>query len=192
MNYNEYICSESERYPKYITQKEMAAMLNICTSKAYVLQKHGQIPFEYISTAKGRRQQILTADVLRYLYEQICFIETANEFEGMLRIFFEKRLKSYPQLLRVSDIQRFTGYAKTTINNWFDRDLLKSLCHQNQQIKSSQSGKATLIRKGAFIDFLISPYYRTIDRKSTLHREQAQDYQKLFMSFLAKRGVPNG
>lgn len=110
----------------------------------------------------------------------------------MLRSYFEKRLKAYPQLLVTADIQRFTGYVKTTVNNWVERNLLKALCYQNQRIKSPQLGKGTIITKEAFIDFLASPYYRNIVRKSALHKEQAQDYQKLFMSFLKKRGVPNG
>ncbi len=192
MNYNEFICSESERYPEYMTQKEMAAMLTICKSKVYALQRRGQIPFEYGSTAEGRRQQIKTTDILRYQYERMCFNEIDSEFTDMLRSYFEKRLKAYPKLLITADIQRFTGYVKTTVNNWIERDLLKALCYQNKRIKSPQLGKGTLITKEAFIDFLTSPYYRNIVRKSVLHKVQAQDCQKLFMSFLEKRGVPNG
>ncbi|MDF1494579.1 hypothetical protein [Caproiciproducens sp. CPB-2] len=192
MNYNEFIRSESERYPEYMTQKEMAAMLTICKSKVYDLQRCGQIPFEYDITAKGRQQQIKTTDILRYQYELICFNEIDSDFTDMLRSYFEKRLKEYPKLLITADIQRFTGYVKTTVNNWIERNLLKALCYQNQRIKSPQLGKGTLITKEAFIDFLTSPYYRNISRKSTLHKGQAQDYQKLFMSFLEKRGVPNG
>jgi hypothetical protein len=192
MNFNEFICSVSERYPEYMTQKEMAAMLSICKSKTYAIQKQGQIPFEYISTAEGRRQQIKTTDILLYQYEQMCFNEIDSDFTDMLRSYFERRLKTFPQLLVTADIRQFTGYVKTTVNNWIERNLLKALCYQNQRIKSPQLDKGTLITKVAFVDFLISPYYRNIVRKSTLHREQAQDYQKLFVSFLAKRGVCNG
>lgn len=192
MDYKEFIRSEGERYSEYMTQKEMAAMLTICKSKIYALQKSGQLPFEYDSTAKGRQQQIKATDIMRYQYERMCFNEIDSEFTDMLRNYFEKRLKASPKLLITADIQRFTGYVKTTVNNWIERDLLKALCYQNQRIKSPQLGKGTLITKEAFIDFLASPYYRNIVRKSALHKEQEQDYQKLFMSFLKKRGVPNG
>lgn len=191
MDFNEFINFESKGYPEYMTQKEVAAMLSICKSKTQAIQKRGLFPFEYINTVRGRQQQIKTVDILQYKYEQLCFNEPNGEFAAILNSYFEKRLRAYPQTLVVSDIRRFTGYAKTTVNNWIERNLLKALCYQNQRIKSPQLGRGTIIPKTAFLDFLISPYYRNIARKTTLHREQAQDCEKLFMSFLAKRGVPN-
>ena len=192
MNVREFIRSENERYPENMTQKEMAAMMGICKSKAYALQRRGHIPFEYTSTAEGRRQQIKTADILWYLYEQKCFNSEDEGLATTLRPYFEEKLKSYPQTLLVSDVRRFTGYAKTTVNNWIDRKLLKALCYKNQKIKSPHLGKGTLITKEAFIAFLISPYYRGIRRKSSVHKEQAKDCETLFTSLLAKRGVFGG
>ena len=191
MDFNEFINLESNRYPEYMTQKEVATMLSICKSKTQAIQKRGQFPFEYINTENGRQQQIKTADILRYKYGQICFNEPRGEFTDMLHSYFDKQLRAYPQTLFVSDIRRFTGYAKTTVNNWIERNILKALCYQNQRIKSPQLGRGTIIPKTAFLDFLASPYYRNIARKTTIHKEQAQDSEKLFMSFLAKRGVPN-
>ena len=192
MNISEFIRSESERYPEHITQKEMAAMLGICKSKAYALQRRGHIPFKYTSTVEGRRQQIKTSDILRYQYEHMRFNSADEEFTTLLRPYFEEKLKAYPQLLFVIDVRRFTGYAKTTVNNWIDRKLLKALCYKNQRIKSPQLGKGTLITKEAFIAFLISPYYRSIRRKSSLHKEHARDCETLFTSLLVKRGVADG
>ncbi|SBW00653.1 conserved hypothetical protein [uncultured Eubacteriales bacterium] len=192
MNISDFIRSESERYPEHITQKEMAALLGICKSKAYAIQRQGHISFEYANTDEGRRQQIKTADILRYQYEQMRFNSGDEEFASLLRLYFEKQLRPYPQLLFVADVRRFTGYAKTTVNNWIDRKLLKALCYKKQRIKSPQLGKGTIITKEAFIAFLTSPYYRGIRRKSTLHKEQAKDCETLFTSLLAKRGVANG
>jgi hypothetical protein len=192
MNSNEFIRSECARYPEHITQKEMAVLLGICKSKAYAIQRQGHIPFEYTNTAEGRRQQIKTTDILRYQYEYMCFNSADEEFAAMLRPYFERKLKSYQQILFVADVRRFTGYAKTTVNNWIDRKLLKVLCYKNQKIKSPQLGRGTLITKEAFIAFLISPYYRSIKRKSSLHKEQAKDCETLFTSLLAQRGVANG
>lgn len=192
MNFIEFIHAESKRFPEHMTQKEMATMLSICKSKSYAIEKRGQIPYEYISTVKGRRQLIKTADILRYQYEKMCFNETDSEYTDMLRVYFEKLLRAYRPTLVTADIQHFTGYVKTTVNNWIARGLLKALCYQNKRIKSPQFGRGTLIPKVAFVDFLISPYYRNIARKSTLHKEQARDCEKLFMSFLAKRGVRCG
>ncbi len=189
MNFNEYYNSKSDHYPEYVTRKEMAVILGVCESKAYNLEKHGRIPYQYASTFDGRRQKIKISDILLYQYEQICFNGSENEYVEALRCYFEKQLKEYPDLLFVSDVRRFTGYVKTTVNNWIVRNELKALCYKNQRIKSPQRGKGTLITKEAFIDFLISPYYRNIARKSNLHKEQAQECQCLFISFLSKRGV---
>jgi|AGTN01.2.fsa_nt_gi hypothetical protein len=189
MNFNQYLNSTSHHYPEYVTRKEMAVILGICASKAYNLEKQGHIPYEYTSTFDGRRQKIKTSDILLYQYEQIRFNESDNEYVEALRDYFDKQLKEYPKLLRVSDVKRFTGYVKTTINNWILRNELKALCYKNQRIKSPRRGKGTLITKESFIDFLASPYYRNIARKSALHKEQEQEYRRLFISFLSKRGA---
>ena len=60
MNFNEYCHSVIDHYPEYVTQKEMCAILGICTSTAYSIQKKGIIPFEYVNTSEGRRQRIKT------------------------------------------------------------------------------------------------------------------------------------
>jgi len=46
MNFNEYSSSEIDRYPEYVTQKEMCAILGICKSTAYSIQKKGMIRVE--------------------------------------------------------------------------------------------------------------------------------------------------
>jgi hypothetical protein len=192
MNYDTFIRSESKRYPEYMSQKEMAALLGISKSTAYAIQKQGLIPFRYINTPEGRRQEIRTIDVLRYQYEQMRFHDNDHDFADMLRPYYEKLLRTYPQTLLVADIKRFTGYAKTTVNDWIGRGLLKALCYKGQNITSLKRGRGLQIAKEAFIDFLISPYFRNISRKSPLHKRQVQDCEKLFISFLAKRGVING
>lgn len=189
MNFNEYLSSTNHHYPEYVTRKEMAAILSICESKAYNLEKQGRIQFEYTSTSYGRRQKIKTTDILLYQYEQMCFNELENEYVEALRRYFEKQLKAYPNVLCTSDVKRLTGYAKTTINNWILRNELKALSYKNQHIKSPHRGKGTLITKESFIGFLASPYYRSIVRKTALHKEQEQEYTQLFIRFLSKRGA---
>ncbi|MGI6777094.1 MAG: hypothetical protein ACOX7R_03410 [Acetivibrionales bacterium] len=130
MNFNEYCRSVIDRYPEYVTQKEMCSILGICTSTAYSIQKKGIIPFEYVNTPEGRRQRIKIADILLYQYQKMCFREIENEYVEGLRLYYQKQLQDYPQLLLVSDVMRFTGYGKTTVNNWILRNELKSLTVQ--------------------------------------------------------------
>ena len=191
MNFDEYCSSVIDCYPEYVTQKEMCAILGICKSTAYSIQKKGIIPFEYVSTSEGRRQRIKITDILLYQYQKICFGEIKNEYVEGLRRYYQKQLSSFPQLLLVSDIMRFTGYAKTTINNWIQRNELKSLRYKNKRIQSFRRGKGSLITKDAFLDFLTGPYYRSISRKSDIHKAQAEQYEQLFDIFMSKRGVVN-
>jgi len=191
MNFDEYCSSVIDCYPEYVTQKEMCAILGICKSTAYSIQKKGIIPFEYVSTSEGRRQRIKITDILLYQYQKMCFGELENEYVEGLRRYYQKQLSSFPQLLLVSDIMRFTGYAKTTINNWIQRNELKSLRYKNKRIQSFRRGKGSLITKDAFLDFLTGPYYRSISRKSDIHKAQAEQYEQLFDIFMSKRGVAN-
>lgn len=191
MNFDEYCSSVIDCYPEYVTQKEMCAILGICKSTAYSIQKKGIIPFEYVSTSEGRRQRIKIADILLYQYQKMCFREIENEYIEGLRLYYQKQLQDYPQLLLVSDVMRFTGYAKTTINNWIQRNELKSLRYKNKRIQSFRRGKGSLITKDAFLDFLTGPYYRSISRKSDIHKAQAEQYEQLFDIFMSKRGVAN-
>jgi predicted DNA-binding transcriptional regulator AlpA len=191
MNFDEYCSSVIDCYPEYVTQKEMCAILGICKSTAYSIQKKGIIPFEYVSTSEGRRQRIKIADILLYQYQKMCFREIENEYVEGLRLYYQKQLQDYPQLLLVSDVMRFTGYAKTTINNWIQRNELKSLRYKNKRIQSFRRGKGSLITKDAFLDFLTGPYYRSISRKSDIHKAQAEQYEQLFDIFMSKRGVAN-
>jgi hypothetical protein len=191
MNFNEYCRSVIDRYPEYVTQKEMCSILGICTSTAYSIQKKGLIPFEYVNTPEGRRQRIKITDILLYQYKKMCFCEWENEFVKNLRNYYQKQLRDFPQLLLVSDIVRFTGYGKTTVNNWILRNELKPLTYKNKRIQSFNRGKGSLITKDAFLDFLTGTYYRSITRKSSIHKEQTKQYEQLFDMFMAKRGAVN-
>lgn len=188
MNFNEYYCSVIDRYPEYVTQKEMYAILGVCKSTAHSIQKKGMIPFEYVSTSEGRRQQIRIVDILRYQYDKNCFGDLGNEFSKDLRRYYQNELRDFPQLLRVSDIMAFTGYAKTTVNNWIQNNELMPIRYKNKRIQSPHRGKGTLITKESFLDFLTGLHYRSISRKSDVHKEQARQYEQLFDTFMSKGG----
>jgi len=193
MNFNEYYRPDDiTSYPEYVTQKEMAAILGICKSKAYSILKHGLIPFEYAGASTGRVQKIRITDIMLYQHKQNSFFKLDSGHIEELRCFYQKQLRCYPQMLLVSNIMDFTGYTRTTVNNWILRGKLNALCYKNKRIKSPRRGKGTLITKDSFIDYLTSPYYRSIVRKSNVHREQEKQYERLFIMFLLKEGEVHG
>jgi hypothetical protein len=191
MNFNKYCRSVIDRYPEYVTQKEMCAILGICVSTAYSLQKKSLIPFDYVSTSEGRRQRIKVTDILLYQYKKMSFDELENEYTKDLRRYYQKQLCDFPPLLLVPDVMRFTGYSETTVSNWILRNELKPLSYKNKRIRSFHRGRGTLITKESFLDFLTGLYYRSIIRKSDVHKEQARQYEQLFDTFMSKRGAVN-
>lgn len=191
MNFNEYYCSMIDRYPEYVTQKEMYAILGVCKSTAHSIQKKGMNPFEYVSTSEGRRHRIEITDILRYQYEKNCFGDLENEFSKDLRSYYQNELHNFLQLLRVSDVMALTGYAKTTVNNWIQNNELMPIRYKNKRIQSPHRGKGTLIMKESFLDFLTGPHYRSITKKSNVHKEQAKQYKQLFDAFMSKGDSAN-
>lgn len=168
-------------YPEFVTQKEMCAILGVCKSTGYAIQKRGIIPFEYENTPQGRRQQIKVADILAFQKKQTQFNKSESAFMNALLQYFNKQLYAYPSVLTVSDIMQFTGYAKTTINNWITCGTLNALQYKGKKIKSFKYGRGSIVTKECFVEFAASPYYRNIRRKSKLHKEQEQEYLQLFM-----------
>ena len=191
MNFYEYKCSVIDKYPEYVTQKEMCAILGICKSTARSFQKKGIIPFEYVNTSEGRRQKIKIFDILQYQCEKDCFGEARNEFIEELRRYYQKKLCNFPELLLVSDVMSFTGYARTTVNNWISNNKLKPVIYKNRKIQSLHRGRGSLITKESFLDFLTSSYYRSIKRKTIVHKEQARQYERFFDIFMSKGGAVN-
>lgn len=181
----------NQRYPEYVTQKEMCAILGICKSTGYALQKRGIIPFQYENTPQGRRQKINVADVLSFLSNQEQFNKSESIFTNSLIQYFTKKLCNYTSILTVSDIIQFTGYAKTTVNNWISRDILHAMQYNGKKVKSFVYSRGSIITKECFIEFVVSPYYRNIRRKSKIHREHELEYLQFFMDYQQQGGGGN-
>lgn len=176
---------------EYVTQKEMCEILGVCKSTAYSMQKRGIIPFEYENTPHGRRQKIKATDISAFQNKQVQFNKSESSFLCVLLRYFDELLCSYPSMLTVSDIMRFTGYAKTTINNWIASGTLHSLQYNGKRIKSLTYGRGSIVTKECFAEFVVSPYYRNIRRKSKVHKEQEHEYLQLFMDSRRQGGEKN-
>jgi hypothetical protein len=83
-----------------------------------------------------------------------------------LRQFYTQKYKDYPDALLIRDVVAMTGYVKTTIVNWM----------HNGHLKGYNRGKIYRIPKKHLVDFVCSPYYRTIIRKSKSQRADMQSF----------------
>ncbi len=79
--------------------------------------------------------------------------------KSALRRYYEAALADWPQVLRVPDICRFTGYRRTAVQNWTLRGELACLTREPR----------CLVPKPWLIDYLCSEQYNQKSRKSDTH-----------------------
>lgn len=87
-----------------------------------------------------------------------------------MRTFYDKHLSPYPDLLSVKDIQQITGFSSSAIVRWISTGILKAF----------QPGKQYIVPKDFMLDFLISPYYRSIRRKAPAQKELMDTFECLW------------
>ena len=90
--------------------------------------------------------------------------------KSALRQFYEAALADWPQVLRVQDICRFTGYRRSAVRNWMLRGELACLTREPR----------CLVPKSWLINYLCSEQYNHKARKSDAHvRQLWEAYQEL-------------
>lgn len=83
---------------------------------------------------------------------------------------YDKHLSPYSDLLSVKDIQQITGFSSSAIVRWISIGILKAF----------QPGKQYTVPKDFMLDFLISPYYRRIRRKTPVQKELMDTFERLW------------
>ena len=79
-----------------------------------------------------------------------------------LRRYYETALASWPAILNVHDICRFTGYQRSAVRNWMLRGELPFITREPRYE----------VPKPWLIDYLCSEQYNAKNRKSELHVRQ--------------------
>lgn len=89
-----------------------------------------------------------------------------DDYQKRIKKYCEDKLKPYDDLITSKDIRIITGYGKEAIRNWINSEkILGVICRGKFRIAKDDS-----------LDFLISPYYFSITRKSKTHIE---DFEKI-------------
>ncbi len=173
--------------PDIITKDQLYQICHISKSTALYLLRSGKIPCEYTGK-KTRCYKIKKADVITYLEKRKVFPESYSAPRGwygghyvaklskelpedvlrQMHDYYAKLLGKYKDVVTVQDVVALTGYAKTTINNWCNRGVLKSFC----------KGQLFYIPKIFLIDFFCSLTFRSITRKSLWHIQTLNDFQR--------------
>lgn len=172
MDLIKYYSSVIEKYPEYVTQTELCEICGICAKTAYSLERRGEIPYSVEQHRLIRTHKIKLLDILQYLYMKECRQEPDSPYILAMRKYYNHLLLSYPDLLSVRDIQSITGFSPSAVKNWITRNKLKAL----------QPGKSYAIPKEFLVDFLTSPYYRTLKNKTPLQRDHMATFEAIWLS----------
>ena len=85
---------------------------------------------------------------------------------GKVKEYYSQKLQSYPDVITSEDVQAITGYAKETVRRWIQCGKLVAIVYKSKYV----------IAKNDFLDFVTSPSYVGITRKS---QEHLSDFIKL-------------
>lgn len=171
--------------PPQLTSTELCAALHISKQTAISLIHSGLLPMtveqrhnccfsvsKYDLEALLRRlercpelRSILSETLCRGVYkpyQRKVRVLPPTVSESSLRQYYEATLADWPQVLRVPDICRFTGYRRTAVQNWTLLGKLASLTREPR----------CLVPKPWLIDYLCSQQYNQKSRKSDTHVRQ--------------------
>lgn len=144
---------------EYITKQELCELCNISEKTAYKLLKSKKLNFEKCCDGLLHYYKIPISEVQKYINEQANKGYFSNEQKEVITQYYQEKLKKYPDMMRAKDIQLVTGYGKETVRKWINSNRIIGIIVR----------KKFAVAKDDFIDFLLSPYYANIIRKSQKH-----------------------
>lgn len=151
---------------KFLTKAEFCDFCGISESTGYKLMKNRKVEFVKCREGLLHFYKIPIEEAYRYLREKEVKKELPDDYQKRIKKYYEDKLKPYDDLITSKDIRIITGYGKEAIRNWINSEkILGVICR----------GKFR-IAKDDLLDFLISPYYFNIIRKSKTHIE---DFEKI-------------
>ena len=167
-----------ETYPEIITKEQLYKICKVSKRTASFLLESGTIP-NICSGKQTRKYKIRLDDVICYLYNSGEYVSSANASAGYckkkksskhitfysearvnkIRSYLTYHLAKYDEVLTVKDICEILGYCDTSVVNWYNKGVLKGF-KVNHRI---------MIPKQYFVDFVVSPYCQSIERKTKKH-----------------------
>ena len=142
-----------------VMKKEFCELCGISPSTAYKLLKSKKVDFEKCRDGSVQYYSIPMQEITKYFDEKSNRGKLSKTQVELVRSYYTIKMKDYPDVITSIDIQVVTGYSKEIIRRWIKSD----------KIIGCVSRKKYRIAKDDLIEFLISPYYAKIIRKSKTH-----------------------
>lgn len=187
MDYSE-IEAIKATYPKIVTKDQVYRICHISKKTALYLLESGLIPCED-SGKKTRRFRVKLEDVITYLQNReinpLAYKPPVNYYQGTTyphgmhkrifispsqeenaRLFFEKKLRQYKEVMTTAEVSKFLGYSQKTIIDWYEKKEIKCFLIKNRLV----------FPKEYLIDFIIGIRCNSMNRKSQIHIDLLEEF----------------
>lgn len=182
--------------PDTLSKEQFCKLCHISKANALELLKSGELPCIY-NGKKTCCYQIYKKDARSYLesravvpepraaargwYSGRCGVgepkELPDELKAELREYYAALAAGFGDVMTTYDIVRFTGYGRSTVNNWCRSGHLKHFRKRNLDH----------VPKAFVLDFLCSLRFRLINRKTPWHTGTLRDFNRLRREGLLSR-----
>jgi len=150
----------------FVSKEEFYKLCRISKKTAYKLIKSGRIKAIKRNCASRHCYEIPISEIER-LENVRCYLNKLREDEiSKVKKYYCEKLQNYPDVITSEDVQTITGYVKETVRRWIQSGKLIATVYKSKYI----------ITKTDFFDFITSPSYVGITRKS---QEHLSDFIKL-------------
>ncbi len=150
----------------YVSKEEFYKSCRISKKTAYKLIKSGRIKSIKRNCGSLHCYEIPISEIER-LESIRCYLNKLREEEiSKVKEYYSEKLQSYHDVITSEDVQAITGYVKETVRRWIQSGKLVAIVYKSKYV----------IAKNDFLDFVTSPSYVGITRKS---REHLSDFIKL-------------
>lgn len=145
---------------QYVMFKEFCDICGICPTTGRKAISNKKVSFKKCQEGKLHYYKIPLQEVLRYKQERENRGVLSDDMIKQMRKYYDDKLKDYPTLITSYDIRCITGYGKEIIRRWINSEKILGVVVRGK----------FCVAKEDLIDFLISPYYERIIRKSPIHK----------------------
>ncbi len=142
-----------------VSKEEFYKLCHISKKTAYKLIKSGRIKAIKRNCGSRHCYEIPISEIER-LESVRRYLNKLREDEiSKVKEYYSKKLKNYPDVITSEDVQAITGYAKETVRKWIQSGKLVGIVYKSKYV----------IAQNEFLDFVTSPCYVGITRKSQEH-----------------------
>ena len=150
----------------YVSKEEFYKLCHISKKTAYKLIKSGRIKAIKRNCGLLHCYEIPLSEIERLESIRRYLNKLREEEISKVKEYYSEKLQHYPDVITSEDVQVITGYAKETVRRWIQSGKLVAIVYKSKYV----------IAKNDFLDFVTSPSYVGITRKS---QEHLADFIKL-------------